>query len=270
MRLFIPAGGIRVKLVDRTLDALEALAREPEGVGVVRLAQVLGEPPSSVHRLLTSLARRQYVVRDPSTRHYRLGVAVLRLAQGHQEKNLLLAVAKRHLAVLSAATLESVFLCELLDDDVVCVASAESPRPLSFYMRPGQRMPYHAASSARAILAFKSADEQLRLLRSETLEVFTPLTPTTVRAALAELARTRDRGYAVCDREMEAGIVGLAVPIRGPDGAVNASVTLVAPENRLTGSLGEEALRELNDTARAVETELGYVAEPLRRDVLAG
>ncbi len=103
------------------------------------------------------------------------------------------------------------------------------------------------------------ADEQVRLMRREVLESFTPLTPVTVEAALEELARTRDRGYAVCDREMEAGIVALSMPIRGSDDVVIGSITIVAPENRLLGASRETALRLLSETATAIETGLGYV-----------
>lgn len=261
-----------LKLVDRTLDVLEALAAESQGFGVVRLAESLGEPAATIHRLLASLRERQYVIRDEATRRYKLGVGVLRLAQSYQQRDMVVAAARPHLVALREKTSESVFLSERIEDDVICVASAESPRPLSFYMRPGQRTPYHAASSARAILAFDSLDEQLRLLGAEKLEPFTRRTPTTVQDALAELVRTRNRGFAICDREMEAGIVALSVPLRGADGNVTASVTVVAPENRLGRSRRREVIELLYQTAGAIEAAVGFSAGPdaRRTRMLAG
>lgn len=250
-----------MRLVVRTLDVLECLAEQPDGIGVLRLAEVLGEPPSSVHRLLAALADRGYVVKEPGSKRYRLGHAVLRLSRAHQQRNHLNTLATPHLARLSALTLESVFLAELVGDDVVCVASSESPRPLSFYMRVGQRTPYHAASSARAILAYQPVERQVALLGSERMERFTVLTPSTVDAARAALVTTRERGYAVCDQEMEEGITAISAPVHDADGHVTASVTLVAPQDRLLGDARDRIALLVIETAGAIAQELGYRSE---------
>jgi DNA-binding IclR family transcriptional regulator len=247
-----------LKVIERSLQALEVLAEQSDGIGVVRLAELLGEPPSTVHRLLGTLAAHGYVYRDPATRRYRLGSAVLKLAQAYQLRDMLVAVARPHLAALSARTLESVFLSELVGDDVICVASSESPRPLSFYMRLGQRTPYHAASSARAILAYRPAEDQLRLMQGEHLERFTSATPTTVSAALAELDRTRERGYAICDQEMEEGVGALSVAVRNAGGEVTASITLVAPQDRLISPAREDLVQLLRSCGTTVSAGLGF------------
>jgi DNA-binding IclR family transcriptional regulator len=245
-----------MRLVRRTLEALEVLGAHAEGLGVTRLGELLGEPPSSVHRLLAVLVATGYVTRDE--RRYRLGFKVLRLGQAYQRRNELVAVGKPHIGDLSARTLESVFLSELIGDDTICVASAESPRPLSFYMRLGERTPYHAASSARAILAFQPDAVQIRLMQQEQLERFTTRTPITVAEALAEVQRTAVRGYAICDQEMEYGITALSAPIRDAEGLVSASVTLVAPQDRLVGAHRETVAAMLLTTAAAISTDLGH------------
>lgn len=250
-----------MRLVARTLDVLELLAEHPDGLGVMKIAEVLGAAPSSVHRLLAVLAGRGYVVQADGSHRYRLGNAVLRLGQAYQHRNRLIAVATPYLAQLSARTLESVFLSELNRDHVICVASAESPRPLSFYMRIGARTPYHAASSARSILAFHPRDRQEALLQAEKMLRFTEFTPVTVADALAELVRTRERGYAICDQEMENGITALSAPIRTENGEVTASLTLVAPQDRLAGDARDLTARLLIDTASAISRDLGFSQE---------
>lgn len=247
-----------MRLVKRTIEALETLSEHPDGLSVTQLGAKLAEPVSSVHRLLASLVEGGYVTQDGASRRYRLGAQVLRLAQAYQRNSEVVALGRRHIGALSAAARESVFLSQLIRDDVICVASAESPRPLSFYMRVGQRTPYHAASSARAILAFQPRERQLRLIEEERLERFTVYTPTTVLDALAEIDRTTERGYAICDQEMEDGITALSAPIRGADGAVVASVTVVAPHDRLAADARERALDGLLATAAAISADLGY------------
>ena len=263
-----------MKLLSRTIEVLNALAEAPDGMGVTRLAESLDESPSTIHRLLTALSRYDYVVRD-GDRRYRLGVGVLSLANAFQRHDQLVIVAAPHLSRLVAETRESVFLSKRIGDDVVCVASVESPRPLKFYMGLGQRTPYHAASSARAILAFKPSSERKRLIEAEELEAFTPNTPRTVVAAMEALEATRSQGYAVCDGELEVGVTALSVPLATATGEIDASLTLVAPQDRLSGADRPEAARRLKQAGARISADLGYrtptaIADPFGEHTDAG
>lgn len=71
-------------------------------------------------------------------------------------------------------------------------------------------MPYHAAASARAILAFKDETFIQRVLRAERFTEHTLSEP----ELIAELARVRQRGVAVIDEELEAGVGAIARPVR--------------------------------------------------------
>jgi IclR family acetate operon transcriptional repressor len=204
------------------------------------------------------LAERQLVVQDPDLRHYRLGPAVLRLGDSYQRQNRLIAVGRGYLASLEANAGESAFLTELINDDAICVATAESYRPLRFFMRIGQRMPYHAAASARAILAFQPLLDAERLLRKEKLDRFTEATPTTIEQALEELGRVRQCGYAVCDQEIEVGVAAISVPVRQGSGHVRASLSIIAPHERLTGERKNALIQMLLDAAIGISTTLGY------------
>ena len=246
-----------MRLVSRTVEVLKALAEAPEGVGVTRLAERLSESPSTIHRLLVALMEHDYVARNPD-RRYRLGVGVQGLAFAFQRKDRMVMLAKPYLSKVVADTRESVFLSEQIGDDVICVASAESPGLLTFFMRLGRRTPYHAGASARAILAFKPTSEQLRLLSAQRLERYTPRTPSSISAARAALDATRARGYAVCDEEMEIGVTAVSVPIVDATGNVGASLTIVAPQDRLAEPARHEAAELLSSVSRSISTELGF------------
>ena len=245
-----------MQAIDRTARILTALATCPDGMGVSELAREVGEAPSTVHRLLTALTQHDLAIQE-ADRRYRLGVAVLRLAQAFQRQDRLVTVASPFLHALSERTQESLFLSELIGDDVVCVASAESPRPLTYYMRPGGRLPYHASSSARAIIAFRPQELATRLVAQETLIAFTERTPTTAVGALREIERTYDRGYAICDDEMEVGVLALSVPVCNDHEAL-ASITIVAPTHRLEPKVRADIVCLLEEAASAIETSLGH------------
>lgn len=247
-----------MQTLDRSVRILTTLADCPDGLGVTEVARVIEEAPSTVHRLLTGLTEHQLAMQGPDKR-YRLGVSVLRLAQVFQRQDRVAVAAQEHMQVLSERTQESLFLSELIGDDVICVTSAESPRPLTFFMRPGARSPYHASSSARAIAAFQTAQRKQDLVSKEALVGFTDRTPTTVAEALKEIDRTFERGYAICDDELEIGVIALSVPVCDGPRAI-ASITIVAPSHRLEPTAHIKTVASLEDAAAEVEATLGLRA----------
>jgi IclR family acetate operon transcriptional repressor len=245
-----------MRALDRSLRLLELLAEDGTGTGVSRLAQETGEAASTVHRLLKALAAHQLVVQDTATKKYRLGPGVLTLSDAYLRQSSLVAVARRGLEEIRDQTRESAFLTELTAGGAICVATAESPRSLRFFMSVGQRMPFHAAASARAILAFQPDTVIDATLRSEQLTPYTATTPRTVAEVKAELDRVREQGYDVCDQQMETGVTAVAVPIVGASRKVEASLSIVAPDQRLSGDRRSEMVHLLQAQARDIERML--------------
>ncbi len=249
-----------MQTLDRTVRLLNALAEARDGVGVTELARSLCEPASSTHRLLVGLTEHGFAS-QASDRRYRLGPRILTLVYGFTRQDRIVSVVMPHLRALSEATQESLYLSELVGEDVVCVASAESPRPLTFFMRVGARSPYHASSAARAILALEPEDTVARLLASETYTVYTNVTPTTPDAALVPVRQAAQRAYAACRGEMELGVSALSVPVCDGPRAL-ASITIIAPSTRLEPATWPSAARSLDAHASAIEAELGLTAPP--------
>ena len=65
-----------VRAVERTLDILDALAREPEGLALSALAKHVSMPRSSMFRYLSILEGRRYVIREAASGNYELGLAI--------------------------------------------------------------------------------------------------------------------------------------------------------------------------------------------------
>jgi len=66
-----------VKVLERTLDILEALAASSTGLGVSEISGITQLPLSTVHRLLKVLKRRGYACQDPETRKYLTAASML-------------------------------------------------------------------------------------------------------------------------------------------------------------------------------------------------
>ncbi len=173
------------------------------GLGVMRVAELLGREKSQVSRTLKTLAAHGFVDRDPDTLEYRLGWQLYTLA-ARTGRSRLLALAPAHLRRLVDQLGETAHLSVLDGDDVLTLLSERSPRLLRASDWSGHRVPAHCTSSGRALLS-----------------------------DLGEL------GYAAVDGEFEAGLVGAAAPVRDFRGRVAAALNVSGPKFRLGDRLDE-------------------------------
>lgn len=228
----------------------------PGGLGVVRIAELLGEDKSQVSRSLKTLAGSGLVERDAETRGYRLGWRLFALASQAGDPRLLEA-ASPVLSDLVAELGETVHLSVLRGTDVLTVLSASPTRALQAASWVGHSAPAYASSAGRALLLDLGREELGRLFAKTE---FRPLAPNTPRDAgeLFERVRSASRlGYALVDEELEAGLVGVGAPVRDFGGRVVAALNVSAPRFRFAERLGV-AGRVIEAGAVRLSGELGY------------
>jgi len=236
-----------VQSVDRSLDLLEALAREGGPVGVAELVDLTGLPQGTVHRLLQSLHQRGYVRRDAS-RKYSLGTSAVRLADAAQRA--MVRSARPHLAELVALSGETANLAVLEGDDVVYVAQVSSPHTLRMFAEVGRHVPPHSTAVGKVLLAAMPRDRALAVVRRTGLSARTPATITDPDAFATELDLVAVQGWAADEEEQEAGVRCVAVPV-GEPGAALAALSLSGPAERFAGGRTEGLVEEMQRVARA-------------------
>src|SRR3954453_7146014 len=172
----------------------------------------MGEPRSSVYRLLASLSELELI--DPGTRRgtYRLGLKLLRLGAivmaGFDERRLARPIMER----IHEATGETVFLCVRRGFEAVCIDRIDGKRVQSLALRLGGALPLHAGAASRALLAFETETLLERYVEERPLEALTPHTPTAV-AELRELLReVRRSGVSISDQDVTLGIAAVGAP----------------------------------------------------------
>jgi DNA-binding IclR family transcriptional regulator len=235
------------------LAVLRELAERPDGVGLDELSRAMGSPKATVHRALAALRRAGFAAQDGRGR-YVLGDEFLRLAFAYNEAR---PDGVRVMPVLSALSErygETAHYAVLDGDSVVYRAKADPPSGgVRLTSTIGGRNPAHSTAVGKLMLALALPDDDAvrAWAAGRTLETRTPATLTTADALVAELARTRERGYAIDDEENEPGIVCVAVPAHllgpaRPSGAVSVSavafrtslITLIAELPNIRRTVG--------------------------------
>lgn len=225
----------------RGLELLRCFDGEQPWLSLTDLARRLGTSRSGIFRPLYTLEHLGYLERDPRTKRYRLAPQVLDLGYRALASLDLTDLAQSHLERLRDLTLASAHLGILDGHQVRYVGRAPSRLTFASNIHIGSVLPAHATAMGKALLAWRDPAWLEDWLASARLEAFTPRTHVERESFLADLARTRERGYAISDKEYELGIRALAAPILGAQGVSVAAINLSGPE----GIFGEGRERQM-------------------------
>ncbi len=220
-----------VQSVDRALTILALLAERGD-LGVTEIANGLGVHKSTAFRLVATLERHDIVSQSEDRGKYRLGVGVLRLAGATRVRLDLVQESRPVTADLAVQVGETVNIVVLSGQEALYLDQVAGPSALQMHMWAGQRVPLHATSNGKVLLAF-AADGTAERLLQDPLTRFTDNTIRTVAEFADGLAEVRERGYATAVDELEQGLTAVAAPVFGIDGHVVASVSASGPSFRL-------------------------------------
>ena len=245
--------------VVKGFHVLETLVRSDRPCGLTELATVCGLSKSNAHRLLKTLEDRRYVRQDSQTKSYQPTLRVWELGMRVFHRVDLRGVAAGHLRRLAELTSESVHLSVLDRSEVLYIDKVESTYAVRAFIGIGDRAPAYCTATGKAMLAFMpspAVDEATR-----TMKRFTPLTPVDHPKLEVDLRQIRERGYSVTGGEWQAGVVGIAAPIRGSGGVVVGGVGIAGPEARMRQADADKQIAAVLATAAAISRNLG-LSEP--------
>ncbi len=245
----------RLSSVDHALELL-LLFRTKSALRVSEVAEQLDVARSTAHRLLGMLVHRQFAVQDPATRAYRPGPRLMEIGLAAIGALDVRARMRPYLTEVAARTGETCSLLVLEGDMVHFIDSIESQQTVRVGSRFDSRMPAHATSAGKAMLAALSTDDVLASYPNERLATVTERTVSTRTQLLAELARVRAAGYAVNFEESETGLGAVGMAVLDTDGRPAAAVTVAGPLQRMAQAYVHAIVRELRGTVAAASAEL--------------
>jgi DNA-binding IclR family transcriptional regulator len=242
-----------IAAVARAVAVLEALAEEPTELGTNELARRTGLHPSTVSRLLATLAAAGYVEHVADTGRYRLGVRLLRLGNAVRGAVDLREAARPHLRALAEATGETATLSAPGEPDAVTVDFVESAASVQSVARVGRPSVAHATATGKVLLAFGDV-----ALPPAPLARFTARTLTDPTELAAEVESARARGWAQAVGEREEDLNAIAAPVRAGRGELAAIIGVQGPASRFGPRALRRALAPLLEHADAVSHALGW------------
>jgi IclR family pca regulon transcriptional regulator len=152
--------------------------------------------------------------------------------------------------------------------EVVYVARSASRSIWGTSITVGSRLPAHATSIGKTLLAAKDAASLKEWLRGRELARYTKNTLAEQRAFVAELAQIRSHGYAISNQEFELGLRSVAAPIRNEGGDTIAALNVTAPAATFNDEvLGTVVIPAVVETAGELSAAYGWRGNRSRQEV---
>ncbi len=241
--------------VDKAISLLDLFSIQAPELGLTEIARRSGFDKATTRRLLLSLARHGFVEQDPSTRHYRLGAGLTRLARIREARFPILQTALPFIRELSAATSETVHLAEAANGSLLTVLVEHPARANRVNVDVGEYLPLHSTASGIAYLSHAREGEVKDAL-GRPLAAFTARTLTEPAAVLREIEAARARGYSIMDQGYEDGVVSVAAAILGSGGSAIGTLAIAAPVVRTSKAAAAERGRAVAAAAREISERL--------------
>jgi DNA-binding IclR family transcriptional regulator len=250
--------------IEKALRILLYLSSASDGAPVSEISAALGYPTYNVVRILKTLKGMGFVWQEKARSPYKIGYRVLELAGNLLEGMELRQSARPFLHTLATDTGMTSYLKVKTGYEVITVDVVVPPRASAASDEIGRRLPLHASSPGKAILAARGEDEAREYIEQHGLNPVTSHTITDPEAFLAEIRVTRERGYAI-NQEESGPVISIAAPILRYDGKPVAAVAVsVAARPGILGAERKQAVaHDVREAARRISFSVGYAANQL-------
>lgn len=226
-------------------------------LSVTEIANMIDMPKSTTHWYIKLLEKEGFLSKNPRTKRYRLGLALLTLGGVVFSHKDLYKEALPIVQNLVNQLDETAQICLLENDDVVYLFRTECSNPVRLLTQIGRRNPVHCTSEGLTILAFQDEKTIGSVLRNE-LHGYTPYTITDQVHLETELENIREKKYAISRDQYYQGFVGIAAPIYDYNETVVSSLSMIGPTSRITEDRYPLFVEKISKAAGEISEMLGY------------
>ena len=247
--------------LERGIAVLQVFSRERPALTLSEVARLTGITRATARRILLTLEKLGHVRSDG--RLFSLTPRVLSLGWAYLSSLNLWEVAQPLMEELVEETKESCSAATLDPPDIVYVARVPTRHIMTIALSVGTRLPAHATSMGRVLLADLPPEELDRFLAEFPPEPVTPHTVTDPDKLRAILDDVRKQGWALNDQELEIGLRSIAAPIKRADGRTLAALNISAAAPRVSvAEMRRRFLPALLQTAEQISVSLGRRPPP--------
>jgi len=245
--------------LQRVVRILDCFTQDRPELGVREVARLVDLSTSATGRLMAAMKDLGILNQNHATKTYSVGTRMLAWAGIYLSTSDIHTTAYPFLQDLHQSTQETISLYILEGCERVCIERLESTQNVRFVApRIGRRLPLHAGSAGKVLLAYLDEPRREEILASGALTRLTEKTIVDPVQLRAELAKIRKDGYAFSNGEWILDAAGIAAPIFDRSGTICAALTISGPAQRFTPEIFSSYVEQVVRVAGCVSQALGF------------
>ena len=241
--------------IDKTLSVIDCISRSESTFNTIQ--KELNLPKATLHRILQSLERYEYIEKLEPSGKYRLGIKFVFYGESVKAQQSMATIAEEYLKQLSLQTGEASSLTVLYQEHCMSLATCrgeDSALTSNLLPFPG----LNCSASGKLFLSTRTEEELKAFFANQELQKLTPHTITTYQAIKQEQKKILESGISYDNEENEYGLYCMSVPLYNHTGPIHANIGITAPKSRLF-------MKNVSDIEAAVRAAAKAISEALTK-----
>ena len=254
----------QVKSVVRTVDLLLLFADTRRYLTLQDISEMMNLPKSSTFELVNTMVQKGILeLKNSGKKTYGLSLLAFEIGSAAVADLGVIDIARPYLQELNRVTGGTVFLGTENRGKIVYLDRAEDLSLVKADAKIGSRRDLHSTSLGKAMLYAYPDDLILKLLGPEPYPANTPLTKTTSFAILQDARISRERGFAVDDREDGPYMYCIGSVLRNHRNEPVASISVSSLVNQIPENKKRLIADKVKEAALQISRQLGFCGEIL-------
>ncbi len=245
------------KSASRTIEILDFLARSDRAPNLTEISQVLEIPKSSCFEILQTLIKMEAVEEDLQ-KTYRVGIKIFQIGSKVLTHSNVYTIAHEELKILSEKVNQTVYLAIHNSGKIVYVDKVVGKKAILSSSEIGETNFMHLTGLGKALLAGYSQDEVLRIIEKNPLISKTKFSITSREALEKDLIETRNRGYAIDNRESMELVRCVAAPVFDGKGIPIAAISITTLATHVDDKDLISLAHEVTQVGLSISQRMGY------------
>lgn len=245
-----------VKSVMKAFHIFEKLVEKGSAMSLSSISKELKINISTVHRLINTLVKLDYVTQDEKGL-YKISYKAYNMADIIIKDFDIKKLVHPFLKEIVDTCNETCNLVALEKNEVVYLDQIESTNMVRMFAKEGSRGAAYCTGSGKALLANLNENELIEYTKTVKLEKYTQNTITDPEKLIKELKIIKEQGYALDLEEKEVGVRCVAAPLFDRNNKLLGAISVSGPCTRITDNYLESCLIPLvRDKASTISNKL--------------
>lgn len=197
----------KLDAVGKIATVMELLCSSEETFSLREIQDRTGIPRSTLHRLLLSLEKEEWVYRDYQSERFRPGIRFFLLHNSNLFHQELIQAAAPEMERLVEETGKTAIMSVLEGSTGLCIHNVEPSRAVKYVAHRGMTIPVYAGATGKVLLAFCREKTRNLILASELPENVDK------ERLLAQLEEIRSQGFDYSREEWMEHAGDISVPV---------------------------------------------------------